>query len=71
MRSDMLVSVNQKDKAELVQEITKLLDKNKELTSFEAANLIVREVVVPYAEISQAIYERLFFARSSKRDTPH
>ncbi len=67
----MLLSMNQKDKAELVQEITKLLDKHSKLSSFEAANIIVKEVVTPYVEINQAIYERLMFARSSKRDTAH
>ncbi len=67
----MLLDMNQKDKSELVQEITKLLDKNKELSNFQVANIIVTEVVKPYVEINQAIYERLMFARSSKRDTAH
>ncbi len=67
----MLLSMNQKDKSELTQEISKILEKNAGLTPFQLANMVVKEVVTPYVEINQAIYERLMFARSSKRDTAH
>ncbi len=59
-----------KDRSEISQEITKILEKHKNMSPFQLANIIVKEVVVPYVEIEKAAYERLMFVRRDTR-RPH
>ncbi len=60
-----------KEKTELVQELSKIIDKNPGMSSFQLANIMVKEIVEPYVELEKAVYERMLFARSGPRNTAH
>jgi hypothetical protein len=60
-----------KEKTELVQELSKIIDRNPGMSSFQLANIMVKEVVEPYVEISEAIWQRMLFSHRSTRGSPH
>lgn len=60
-----------KEQAEILQEITKILEKNVELTAFQLANVISKEVVFPSIELAEAIYQRLIFAKITDKSRAH
>lgn len=63
--------MNKADLSEITQAILKIIDSDKGLTSFQLANEIVKQVVVPFIEIEKAAYERLLFTPKLPKNSSH
>lgn len=60
-----------KERTQIVQEISRIIDRNPGMSSFQLANIVTKEVVEPCLEITEAVWQRLLFNSGRGDDIPH
>ncbi len=59
------------EESSIIQALIKIISVNKNLTDFQLANQIYKEIIEPSIECERAIWERLLYVNKGTENSPH